>query len=161
MVSPERMRYVEKMIMLSVIDSNWKDYLYNMDQLREGINWRAYGQRDPRVEYQYEAFGMFKTLMETIDMEIVERIFRGYTGGDEKALKQVFKVEKEKFIHEEYTSLGAGVQPVDGDGPQPRIPAPSRAETDDTYKRNLPKVGRNDICPCGSGKKYKKCCGAA
>ena len=151
----ERLRRIEQMIMLGVIDMNWKDYLYNMDQLREGINWRAYGQRDPLVEYQHDAYAMFKDLIETVDGEIASRLFRAYVP-EEQAPRKVFKVEKEKFIHEEFSSLGKG-----GDAPPaPAHAMPQAPPQEDTFKRQAPKVGRNDPCPCGSGKKYKKCCGS-
>jgi len=151
-VGPEKTRNIERMIMLMVIDTNWKDYLFNMDQLREGINWRAYGQRDPLVEYQHEAFSMFKDLIATIDEEIIEKLFKSYTF-EEQLARGIFKIDNEKFIHEEFSSLS-----------KPRMEAPPLSqETIDlprpSYKRNTPKVGRNDPCTCGSGKKYKKCCG--
>ena len=148
------MRQIEQMIMLSVIDANWKDYLFNMDQLREGISWRAYGQKDPLVEYQHEAFSMFTNLLRMIDEEITERLFK--THGIEEGFRMgVFRKEKEEFIHEEYSALGPAV-------PQPDTAIPPSTPSSlpqGTYKRKVPKVGRNDPCPCGSGKKYKKCCG--
>ena len=123
-----------------------------MDQLREGINWRAYGQRDPLVEYQHEAFVMFKELIRTVDEEIIERLFKSYAG-EERFTRHVFKKEKEEFIHKEYSAL-------DSPPEVPRaIPTQDTSLEHDTYKRKMPKVGRNDPCPCGSGKKYKKCCG--
>jgi preprotein translocase subunit SecA len=158
MLGGEKTRYIEKMITLGVIDSNWKDYLFGVDQLREGIMWRSYGQKDPLVEYQHEAFAMFSDLMKTIDEEIVERIFKTFAI-EEKFAQGIFKQEKESFIHEEYSALQA-----QGDretrGPSIPMPMPdTRSSKDVTYKRSAPKVGRNDPCPCGSGLKYKKCCG--
>jgi len=151
----DKTRQIERMIMLGVIDSNWKDYLFNIDQLREGVYWRAIGQRDPLVEYQHEAFSMFKDLIMTIDEEIIERIFKAYAV-EEQFQKNVFNVGKEKFIHEEYSALDA--PQAASESPVPRGPSRSDAPQE-TIKRDTPKVGRNDPCPCGSGKKYKKCCG--
>ncbi|NQT22497.1 MAG: SEC-C domain-containing protein, partial [Candidatus Omnitrophica bacterium] len=152
-ITSEKVRYIEKMIMLGVIDANWKDYLFNMDQLREGINWRAYGQRDPLVEYQHEAFAMFSELIKIMDEEIIERLFKTHAI-EEKLTKQVFKVEKERFIHEEYSALSQPPK-VETDRPIEGLPASEES----SYERKGEKIGRNAPCPCGSGKKYKKCCG--
>jgi len=152
----DKARFLEKMIMLRLIDMNWKDYLFSMDQLREGIMWRSYGQKDPLVEYQHEAFTMFSDLIKTIDEEIVERLFKTFAV-EEKFTQSVFKKEKETFVHEEYSALNAQAGPADASEPSPAMSMqPAR---DITFKREEPKVGRNDPCPCGSGKKYKKCCG--
>ena len=150
----EKTRNLERMIMLGVIDSNWKDYLFSMDSLREGIVWRSYGQKDPLVEYQHEAFAMFAELIKTIDEAIVERLFKTFAV-EERFAEGVFKKEGEVFIHEEYSALQAG--PVKEETPSPMPDTRPSRET--TYKRETPKVGRNDPCPCGSGLKYKKCCG--
>ncbi|MBN1353204.1 MAG: preprotein translocase subunit SecA [Candidatus Omnitrophica bacterium] len=154
MVGEEKARYLEKMIMLGVIDSNWKDYLFSIDQLREGIMWRSYGQRDPLIEYQHEAFAMFADLIKTIDESIVERVFKTFAV-EERFKEGVFKKEEEILIHEEYSALDKAVDSATG----PQVMPDMRPGLDRTYKRETPKVGRNDPCPCGSGLKYKKCCG--
>ncbi|MFC1576595.1 preprotein translocase subunit SecA, partial [Candidatus Omnitrophota bacterium] len=162
----EKTRYLEKMVMLGVIDSNWKDYLFSMDQLREGIMWRSYGQKDPLVEYQHEAFAMFTDLIGSIDEAIIERLFKAFAV-EEKFSQGVFRREEETFVHEEYSALKSG-PPPSSTGPGPArdggetLPPPmpdTRPGREETYKRKSPKVGRNDPCPCGSGLKYKKCCG--
>jgi len=164
MLGEEKVRNMEKMIMLGVIDSNWKDYLFSMDQLREGIMWRSYGQKDPLIEYQHEAFAMFTDLIRTVDESIIERIFKAFAI-EERFTQGIFKREQETFIHEEYSALKRAPLPeageVDsGDLAQGQgIMPDTRPGKDITYKRNTPKVGRNDPCPCGSGLKYKKCCG--
>ncbi len=151
----EKTRHLESMIILGVIDSNWKDYLFSMDQLREGISWRSYGQKDPLVEYQHEAFAMFTDLIKTIDEEIVERLFKTFAV-EEKFTRGVFKKDEETFIHEEYSALESPGAP----GAEiPRAMPDTRPGKKTTFKRKQPKVGRNDPCPCGSGLKYKKCCG--
>ena len=153
-MEPDKLKHLEKMIFLGVIDSNWKDYLFNVDQLREGIMWRSYGQRDPLVEYQREAFQMFTDLIKTVDESIVERLFKTFAV-EERFARGIFKKEEETFIHEDYSALKAGPA-------KPNIPEAmpdTRPSRDETYKRETPKVGRNEPCPCGSGLKYKKCCG--
>ena len=161
----ERMRELEKIVMLSVIDSNWKEYLREIDDLREGISWRAYGQRDPLVEFQHEAFRMFADLMVKIDEQTAERIMK-ISAMEEQYKKSVFRPEKETFQHKGYSAIGTASSGQDdvydkgpaGEGPA-EIFAPEPRKTEETYRRSTPKVGRNDPCPCGSGKKYKKCCG--
>ncbi len=153
-VGNERTRAMEKMIMLGIIDSNWKDYLFSIDQLREGIMWRSYGQKDPLVEYQHEAFAMFSDLVKTVDENIIERLFKAFAV-EERFSRGVFSERNEKFIHEEFSALQQGP-------PEQNIPKPmpdTRPGRDVTFVRSEPKVGRNDPCPCGSGRKYKKCCG--
>ncbi|MFH1878589.1 MAG: preprotein translocase subunit SecA [Candidatus Omnitrophota bacterium] len=162
----ERMRYLESMVMLSVIDSNWKEYMREIDDLREGISWRAYAQKDPLIEFQHEAFQMFTGLMIKIDEQTAERIMK-ISAMEEQYRKSVFQPEKETFEHREFSVLGmpsAGQDHVYNDGPvsegfTSRVARPAAGAMEDTFRRDAPKVGRNDLCPCGSGKKYKKCCG--
>jgi len=159
----EKTKNIEKMVMLGVIDSNWKDYLFSMDQLREGIMWRSYGQKDPLVEYQHEAFAMFKDLIMTVDEAIVERIFKTFAI-EERFREGVFRQDNERLIHEDYSALNRGSinQPGKQKGLESLIPGTmpdTRPHAQESYKRETPKVGRNEPCPCGSGLKYKKCCG--
>jgi len=153
----EKARGLEKMVFLGIIDSNWKDYLFNIDHLREGIMWRSYGQRDPLVEYQHEAFQMFADLMRTVDEEITERLFKTFAV-EERFEEGIFKRSQETFIHEEYRALDKEKRPMPK-GPAPAPMPEVRPAKDVTFKRKTPKVGRNDPCPCGSGLKYKRCCG--
>ncbi|MGI5835227.1 MAG: preprotein translocase subunit SecA [Chloroflexota bacterium] len=125
----ELMRRAERWVMLNVIDNLWVQHLTSIDDLREGIGLRAYGQRDPLVEYKAEAYNMFQGLMSAIQHDVVHRIFH---------VRVV--VEEPKPVQNVITNRGNG-----GDGPQP--------------VKVAKKIGRNDPCPCGSGKKYKKCCG--
>jgi len=157
MLGVEKTRALEKMIMLGIIDSNWKDYLESIDSLREGISWRSYGQRDPLVEYQHEAFAMFSELINTVDEDIVERLFKTFAV-EERLKTGVFKRDKESFIHEEAAGLEAIMPAGEERGAAKPMPD-TRPGREETYRRESPKVGRNDPCPCGSGKKYKKCCG--
>jgi len=130
----EILRLHEKYVTLQIIDSQWKDHLYTMDHLKEGIGLRGYGQRDPLVEYKRESFQMFQTMMERIEDEIVRYLFLL-----EPALQQEERRARRK------QNL---VYSSDSDTPVKRKP----------LRRQDQKVGRNDPCPCGSGKKYKKCC---
>ena len=144
-IGPENMKYAQKMIMLQVVDNLWKDHLYSIDRMKEGINLRAYGQKDPLIEYKGESFHMFSEMIGHLKEEAVEHVFK------------VQLVEK-----------GAEKPPIpQGLGPDPS--GGSRRERGKKRNRSQEKVGasvssqkigRNDPCPCGSGKKYKKCCGA-
>ena len=126
----ENMRDLEKVVMLKVVDAKWMEHLDAMDMLRQGIGLRAYGQKDPLIEYKIEAFDMFGQMIENIQEDIVRYIYR---------VNIVTQVEDRL----------AQATAVHGDEELPKEPA-----------RNKDAVGRNDACPCGSGKKYKKCCGA-
>jgi len=165
LISADAMRYHERMIMLSVLDSQWKDHLLNMDHLKEGIGLRGYGQHDPLVEYKRESFEMFEEMMHRFEEETVRYLY----------LMQVLEPEV------------AAPVPVAGDGDgRGRLRATSMDEIEERFQRRKrreleearmagagdfqpvqqvvrsgSKVGRNDPCPCGSGKKYKKCCGLA
>ena len=167
LIGQERMRHIEKMLMLSTIDSSWKEYLREIDDLREGISWRAYAQKDPLIEFQHEAFQLFSDLMDKIDTETAEGIMK-MTAMEEQYKKNVFQSGKTVLRHSQFSSLGAPSAGQDEayDGPNGDISGPGRSpiprssrKEDTTFKREEPKVGRNDLCPCGSGKKYKKCCG--
>jgi preprotein translocase subunit SecA len=133
---PEVIRYLEKVVMLQVVDTQWKDHLLAMDHLKEGIGLRGYGQKDPLVEYKREAFDMFVDMTERIKTEILTRLFRIQVRTEDEAEK-VSARRKTPLI----LSRGGG----DGERTKP--------------VKKTKKVGRNEPCPCGSGKKYKKCCG--
>src|SRR5580704_9767313 len=186
LIGPDAMRYHERMIMLSVLDSQWKDHLRDMDHLKEGIGLRGYGQHDPLVEYKRESFDMFEAMMQRSQEETVRYLY----------LMQIL----------ERPSEGGRTRPGDGGGscagPEAGVPVPrmggdgngrkpqrqvatSVDEIEEAFQRKkrreleqarmagsgdlqtvqqvvrgAAKIGRNDPCPCGSGKKYKKCCGA-
>jgi len=151
------LRHLERMVFLQIIDAKWKDHLYAMDSLREGIGLRAYGQRDPLVEYKREAYNMFSQMMANIEEEAVEMIFKLQPAKQEK-FKGVFSSAAQELLHPEAGGMeSAAAQtaaPEDGSPIMPARVAPKPVQLPG------PKVGRNDPCPCGSGKKYKKCCGA-
>jgi preprotein translocase subunit SecA len=137
----ERMRFHERMIMLQVVDAQWKDHLLAMDHLKEGIGLRGYGQRDPLVEYKRESFDMFEDLMDRTEDETLRYLFLMRTPEEEEVLIRQYQQRKRRE-QAEMRMVGGGAM----EKPQQVV----RKE----------KIGRNDPCPCGSGKKYKKCHGA-
>ena len=158
-MGPDMARHLERMILLQVVDSKWKDHLYAMDNLREGIGLRAYGQRDPLVEYQHEGYAMFADMTDRIKEETLEYLFKIQAVRPEKEAP-VFDFSRQKMVHEEKSQfqdvhLKEGQSPEDAASYEGQLPEDHVAP----YQRETPKVGRNDTCPCGSGKKYKKCCG--
>ncbi|MBI2440773.1 MAG: preprotein translocase subunit SecA [Lentisphaerae bacterium] len=146
---PAALPGLERFIVLHAIDTHWQDYLRAMDYLRQSVGLRAYGQQDPLVEYKREAYTMFSSLMDTIKSEVVTRIFRSTTSL--KGYERLMTTMPVRLVHDEVASLG-GARQVAG-----REPATSGESV--TVRREGAKVGRNDPCPCGSGKKFKKCCG--
>jgi preprotein translocase subunit SecA len=187
LIGPDAMRYHERMIMLSVLDSQWKDHLRDMDHLKEGIGLRGYGQHDPLVEYKRESFDMFEAMMQRSQEETVRYLY----------LMQILERPSEGGAPRPLDGGGPGgagpeagmpVPRMDGDGngrKPPRQVATSVDEIEEAFQRRkrreleqarmagsgdlqavqqvvrgTAKIGRNDPCPCGSGKKYKKCCGA-
>ena len=155
-------RRVERDIMLQIVDVQWKDHLYSLDHLKEGIGLRGYGQRDPLVEYKRESFGMFQAMKERIDQETVRYLWR-LRPRPEPAAAAALAARPAAPIQlnhpGEAVPAFAGAAVAVGAGPRP-----ARTGGDDarvrTIRRDEPKVGRNDPCPCGSGRKYKKCHGA-
>jgi preprotein translocase subunit SecA len=157
------MRSMERMVMLHVIDSRWKDHLYSMDILKEGIGLRAYAARDPLIEYQREAYNMFSEMMERIKDEVVELIFR-IQMVEEKPMKGVFSALPQKMEHKEFSGLSRETarrmtQELASQNAASEDEPVEVLEKSEPVRHQGPKVGRNDPCPCGSGKKYKKCCG--
>jgi preprotein translocase subunit SecA len=155
LLGPEAMRHLERMVFLQVVDGKWKDHLYAMDALREGIGLRAYGQRDPLIEYKREAFEMFSQMIAGIEEDAVEMLFRLQPVRAER-FRGVFSSVAQQMLHPEISGLEIPQQ-----GP-PAVPGPRPSPSPiATIPQAQPqqKVGRNDPCPCQSGKKYKKCCG--
>jgi preprotein translocase subunit SecA len=187
LIGSDAMRYHERMIMLSVLDSQWKDHLLSMDHLKEGIGLRGYGQHDPLVEYKRESFDMFEDMMRRFQedtvrylylMQILER-----PGGDFGAAGGPGGGPSDRGPESGAPTLVSGR--AGGNGRPPRNVATSVDDLEEAFQRKKKrelemarmagsgdqqpvqqvvrsgeKVGRNDPCPCGSGKKYKKCCGA-
>ncbi len=169
---PEAVKHIERYIILNAIDRLWQEHLYAMDSLREAVYLRAYGQKDPLIEYKNEAYEMFTVLMDSMKGEILHNLFRSTSNLE--AFGTFLQNLPQFLIHADETGAqtteasgaarGAGLRPpsastaltANGD---------SDASLDDVFEtqrapvRDASKVGRNDPCPCGSGKKYKNCCG--
>jgi preprotein translocase subunit SecA len=155
-IGPEMTRYLEQMVFLQIVDSKWKDHLYSMDKLREGISLRAYGQKDPLIEYKNEAFNYFNLMVSGIEEEALEMIFKLQPAKPER-FRGVFSARQE-MVHPEAALPAAR---PDSQAQETQAPGANGAPGPKAVpiKSDQPKVGRNDPCPCGSGKKYKKCCG--
>jgi len=139
----EQMRHLERMILLQMVDTLWKDHLLNMDHLKEGIGLRGYGQKNPLDEYKKEGFDLFMNMIETVKQQTVGTLLRVQLVQEDELerLEEERRREKEKELEmarQQAAKEEAGAKPV---------------------RRQQEKVGRNAPCPCGSGKKYKKCCG--
>ncbi len=144
-VGPDLMRQYERHILLQIIDHAWKDHLLAMDHLKDGIGLRAYGQKDPLVEYKRESFDMFGLMREQIENDAVRFLFLLDPMTDEDRQREEDKRRREQEqVFRAASQSAAGVTARGGVTP---------------VSRKVPKVGRNDLCPCGSGKKYKKCHG--
>jgi preprotein translocase subunit SecA len=145
----------EKYVMLQTIDEKWMDHLHELDYLKEGIHFRAYAQKDPLVEYKKEAFALFGDLNATIDKDALFAFFHARISVGAQRKRDLSQAEA---VHSEsgaYRGKPAGKGSTEATDSALKEPSPSRPVT-----RQVEKVGRNDPCPCGSGKKYKKCCGA-
>src|SRR5205807_1348674 len=184
-IGAEGLRYHERMIMLSVLDTQWKDHLLSMDHLKEGIGLRGYAQHDPLVEYKKESFDMFEEMMQRFQEDTVRYLFH----------MQIVEAPSSSgsLTSGSSTTASSAAAATSGDGSQPQQLQPARrraatsvddieaqfqrrkkreleqarmagaieVSTPQTVVRGSAKVGRNDPCPCGSGKKYKKCHGTA
>ena len=152
----DAMRQIEKQVMLQVLDGLWKEHLQTMDQLRQGIHLRAYANKNPKQEYKREAFELFEALLERLKQEVVRILSHLQIKRQDEAelIEQKRREEAElqqlAFQHAQASALPKAEQERGQQAEAPQQP----------MVRDAPKVGRNDPCPCGSGKKYKQCCGA-
>jgi preprotein translocase subunit SecA len=148
-VGVEALRNLERYIMLNIVDAQWKDHLLALDHLKEGIGLRGYGQKDPLVEYKRESFYLFQSMLDRIDTETIRYLFNFQvqvtTPVEEQLLERRRRQRRGRvaFTKANETAFAGGEE-----------------ETAKPVRNKGPRVGRNDPCPCGSGKKYKKCCGA-
>ncbi|PLX50671.1 MAG: preprotein translocase subunit SecA [Desulfobulbaceae bacterium] len=139
-LGPEQMRFLERMVLLKMVDDRWKDHLLNMDHLRQGIGLRGYGQKNPLDEYKREGFDMFNDMIDTVKRQTVSTLLRIQLAPD----NDMVELEaRERARQEEQLALSRA----------------AAAEKQQPSQRHGDKVGRNSPCPCGSGKKYKRCCG--
>ncbi len=160
-MTPEVTRQLERFVLLQTIDEFWKDHLNELVLLRSGINLRSYAQKDPLVEYKRESFHMFTGLLATIEREAVRLFYRAELAVAPPKAPPAPTPEDLKASHDEVGYLGGPKAGPEGETAvgQPERQVPDAGRTIPTT-REEPKVGRNDPCPCGSGRKYKKCCGA-
>ena len=166
-IGADTVRLIERDVMLQIVDAQWKDHLYSLDHLKEGIGLRGYGQKDPLVEYKRESFDLFQAMKERIDEETVKYLWRLRPITPDPDLAPARRPAGQRTAALTFNDPGdsvpafAGAVAVAAGGPARR---PARTGGDDavvrTVRRDTPKVGRNSPCPCGSGKKYKKCHGA-
>jgi len=150
-------RQLEKFVLVQVLDEHWRDHLNELIMLRSGIGLRSYGQRDPLVEYKAESFNLFQTMMDNLEKATVSLFFRAELAPPPERKEP--DLEKMQTSHKEVSAYEQGPTSR-GTAPTPGQAADGR-EGPRPVQREMPKVGRNDPCPCGSGKKYKKCCGTA
>jgi preprotein translocase subunit SecA len=162
--NPAALKEVERYTILSAIDRLWQEHLYEMDSLRYSIGLRGYGQRDPLIEYKAEAYKIFDELMVNIKTEICHNIFR--SASSLMAFENFLRNMPQQTSHQSTSAFGGGGSgaPAEEKKPQKGSDLVSEAAEELSKekpqpKRVGPKVGRNDPCPCGSGKKYKQCCG--
>ena len=166
----DSLRHLERYMILDAVDRLWQEHLYAMDGLRSGIMLRSYAQKDPLVEYKHEAFEMFSAMMNDMNQEILNNMFRSATRIE--AFEQLFANLPQELIHkeiEQFENENSGYSQIAAhhmqQQQQQQMMAAEGLGYDDemahieTYHRDDSKVGRNDPCPCGSGRKYKKCCG--
>jgi preprotein translocase subunit SecA len=163
--NPDAVREIERYTILSAIDKLWQEHLYEMDSLRYSIGLRAHGQRDPLIEYKAEAFKIFEELMVNVKTEICHRIFR--SASSLLAFENFLRNAPKTTTHQSASAFGGSATGADGSPAQSNGPPKGSdivSEAADAVEkarpvRTGPKVGRNDPCPCNSGKKYKHCCG--
>jgi preprotein translocase subunit SecA len=133
------MEHLMKVLLLQTIDGQWKDHLLSIDHLKEGIGLRGYGQKNPKQEYKKEAYGLFMEMMGRIRQEVIQKLFRVQLAREDDVERMEEAEQKRRRL---VLSRAGGAE---------QAPKPVTREEE--------KVGRNDPCPCGSGQKYKKCCG--
>ena len=150
----EALRGLERFVILNAVDRLWQEHLYAMDGLREAVYLRAFAQKDPLVEYKNEAFSMFGDLMDSIKLEVLNNLFRSTT--NLQAFENLLRSLPQSLIQADVPGLS---RPPQAAPPPSRDAEPEAPKIELPIKRELPKVGRNEPCPCGSGKKFKNCCG--
>ena len=152
--SPDMAKQAEKWLLLETIDEAWKQHMLNLDHLKEGIGLRGWGQKNPLIEYKRESFDMFKDMMDHIRRHVVRALFHINV---EQINARAIEARREKELADINLLSGHGSTMPESFSASPR---PSNGAAAPLPPREVePKVGRNDVCPCGSGKKFKKCCG--
>ena len=149
-LSSEQMREIERRVLLSVVDDLWRDHLHEMDLLKEGIGFRAYAQKDPLIEYKKESFYLFQNLVAEINRKVAKKVFTTYIVKPENLQDFLRMARQQHAASSAFEKAEKKSAPVQTNQAVPEKIQPRVVEE---------KIGRNDPCPCGSGKKYKKCCG--
>ena len=145
----EELTELERYVLLQIYDSTWKEHLYAMDHLKSGIGLRGLAERDPKMEYKREGYKMFGSMLSSIRDKVTDIIFKARLGGEDER-RSVWNISS--AAHDDFSMFAQQQQAAQQPQGQSAMPK--------TVKHEGPKVGRNDPCPCGSGKKYKKCCGS-
>ncbi|HKS29198.1 MAG TPA: preprotein translocase subunit SecA [Pyrinomonadaceae bacterium] len=148
-IGEEAMRTYERIIMLNIIDAQWKDHLLSIDHLKQGIGLVGYGQKDPLVEYKKQSFDLFQAMLDRIDTHTIRSLFNLQVVTEQAPEQIQQRRAPRRQTRLTFTGPNQGAAAAGEEAGKVR-----------TITRDQPKVGRNDMCPCGSGKKYKKCCGA-
>jgi preprotein translocase subunit SecA len=154
LVGADLMRQFERSLMLQTLDTQWRDHLANLDHLRQGIHLRGYAQKNPKQEYKRESFELFSDMLDRIKLDVVKIVLtvQVRTQEDVQAVEEAPAMTNVTYQHAEYAdALGAAPSGDDVAVAAPPVSAP--------FVRGSEKIGRNDPCPCGSGKKYKHCHG--
>ncbi len=163
LIGTPNMRQLEKAVMLQTLDSQWKDHLAAMDYLRQGIHLRGYAQKNPKQEYKREAFQMFSAMLDSIKQDVVVTLEKIQVQAPEDFVPSPVQEKAFEFKHEVFEGFGDGdtddEEPGLGQGDSVR--RVSGQPEHQPFVREGRKVGRNEPCPCGSGKKYKQCHGKA
>jgi preprotein translocase subunit SecA len=152
------MHHFEKSVMLQVLDNAWKEHLAAMDHLRMGIHLRGYAQKDPKQEYKREAFEMFTNMLDSVKQEVISIVSKVQVRTDEE-VRVMEEEARQKQRERELSFQHADAAGMEGDQPESMLGEERKPEPVKTFVRESDKVGRNDPCPCGSGKKYKQCHG--
>ncbi|MGR9045440.1 MAG: preprotein translocase subunit SecA [Gammaproteobacteria bacterium] len=155
-ISPEVLRHFEKSVMLQVLDNSWKEHLAAMDNLRQGIHFRGYAQKDPKQEYKREAFEMFTSLLDHIKYEVIGILAKVQVAQEEDVQAIDEQRQAPREIHYEHAEAASIVENIEDEH---EIDVPAQSVPEQPFVREGRKIGRNDPCPCGSGKKYKQCHG--
>jgi preprotein translocase subunit SecA len=179
-VGPEFMRYIEKEMMLRTLDTHWREHLAAMDYMRQGIFLRSYAQKNPKQEYKREAFELFSAMLDRIKFDTVTTVSKIQVRSQaeiereelerQQRLARALQLQHAEAVSPIQTGVASAeptaadgnpleVEPTRGSAPAPNLAA-TPAAAPAPFVRPVPKVGRNEMCPCGSGKKYKHCHGA-
>jgi len=156
-LTSEIMRDVERQLLLQVIDTHWKEHLTALNNLRQGIHLEGMAKRDPLVQYKMESFEMFEELRETIRMDLIEFLLNVQAVSE---MEESTAMEDAQMQHDQLSGLESIVEDDSASAQQQAVESGSSSgQTQTTVVKNEEDVGRNDPCPCGSGEKYKYCCG--